>query len=43
MTRGEGFLETEFSRYARVPGEFPTRPRTDCNPLNRDDYLRQVT
>lgn len=43
MTRGEGFLETEFSHYARVPGTFPTRARTDLNPLNRDDYLRQVS
>ncbi|MGH3528195.1 MAG: GTP-binding protein, partial [Pseudonocardiaceae bacterium] len=43
MTRGEGFLETEFSHYARVSGKFPTRPRTDLNPLNRSDYLRQVT
>lgn len=43
LTRGEGFLETEFSHYARVQGAFPTRPRTDLNPLNREDYLRQVT
>jgi ribosomal protection tetracycline resistance protein len=43
MTRGEGFLETEFSHYTRVPGKFPTRPRTDLNPLNRGDYLRQIT
>jgi ribosomal protection tetracycline resistance protein len=42
LTRGEGFLETEFSHYARVPGKFPTRPRTDLNPLSRGDYLRQV-
>jgi ribosomal protection tetracycline resistance protein len=43
MTRGEGFLETEFSHFARVPGKFPTRPRTDLNPLDRGDYLRQIT
>lgn len=43
ISRGEGFLETEFSHYALVPGKFPTRPRTDLNPLDRDDYLRQVT
>ena len=43
MTRGEGFLETEFSHFARVPGKFPTRPRTDLNPLVRGDYLRQIT
>lgn len=43
ITRGEGFLETEFSHYARVHGKFPTRARTDFNPLDRSDYLRQVT
>mgnify|MGYP001040314822 CR=1 FL=1 len=43
MTRGEGFLETEFNHYARVPGAFPVRPRTDLNPLNRDDYLRRIS
>jgi len=43
MTRGEGLLETEFSHYARVRGEFPTRPRTGLNPLNRGDYLRRVS
>ncbi|MCA1569501.1 MAG: TetM/TetW/TetO/TetS family tetracycline resistance ribosomal protection protein [Chloroflexi bacterium] len=43
MTRGEGFLETEFSHFARVPGKFPTRFRTDLNPLDRGDYLRQIT
>jgi ribosomal protection tetracycline resistance protein len=43
MTRGEGFLETEFSHFARVRGKFPSRPRTDFNPLDRSDYLRQVT
>lgn len=43
MTRGEGFLETEFSHYARVSGKLPTRSRTDLNPLDRGDYLRQIT
>jgi ribosomal protection tetracycline resistance protein len=42
ITRGEGFLETEFSHFARVSGAFPTRRRTDSNPLNRADYLRQI-
>lgn len=43
LTRGEGFIETNFSHYAPVVGEPPTRPRTDKNPLNRADYLRQVS
>jgi ribosomal protection tetracycline resistance protein len=42
ITRGEGFLETEFSHFARVSGAFPTRHRTDSNPLNRADYLRHM-
>lgn len=42
MTRGEGFLDTTFSHYAPVIGEIPIRPRTDYNPLNREDYLRRI-
>jgi ribosomal protection tetracycline resistance protein len=42
LTRGEGLLETAFDRYQPVPGPFPTRPRTDHNPLDRREYLRQV-
>jgi ribosomal protection tetracycline resistance protein len=45
LTRGEGFVETQFSHYDALPphlGPFPTRRRTDKNPLNRSDYLRQV-
>nr|WP_237742763.1 TetM/TetW/TetO/TetS family tetracycline resistance ribosomal protection protein [Actinopolymorpha alba] len=42
VTRGEGVLETTFHRYQPVRGEFPTRPRTDLNPLNRKEYLRHV-
>jgi len=26
-----------------VTGAIPTRPRTDGNPLNRDEYLQRVT
>ncbi len=40
LTRGEGFLETVFSHYEPVIGDIPNRPRTDNNPMNRDDYLR---
>ena len=43
LTRGEGFIETNFSHYAPVIGEPPVRPRTDKNPLNRADYLRQIS
>ena len=43
LTRGEGVLEFEFDRYEPIRGPFPTRRRTDHNPLDRKDYLRQVT
>jgi ribosomal protection tetracycline resistance protein len=39
LTRGEGVLELAFSRYEPVSGEAPSRPRTDDNPLDRDEYL----
>ncbi|WP_375790671.1 GTP-binding protein [Bradyrhizobium sp. vgs-9] len=42
LTHGEGFVETQFSHYDFLIGQFPTRDRTDKNPLNRNDYLRQV-
>lgn len=42
LTRGEGFLETKFDSYQPVRGAAPTRMRTDHNPLNRAQYLRQV-
>jgi ribosomal protection tetracycline resistance protein len=47
LTRGEGVMESSFERYqpvhAPVHGPVPTRPRTDENPLNREEYLRRVT
>ena len=43
LTRGEGVLECAFVRYEPVRGPFPTRPRTDYNPLNRKAYLIHVT
>jgi ribosomal protection tetracycline resistance protein len=43
LTRGEGVLESEFGRYCPVSGDFPTRPRSDHNPLNREEYLLRVT
>ncbi|HEY2174895.1 MAG TPA: translation factor GTPase family protein [Mycobacteriales bacterium] len=42
LTRGEGVLECEFDRYEPVRGTFPSRPRTDQNPLNRKEYLLHV-
>jgi ribosomal protection tetracycline resistance protein len=42
LTGGEGVLESEFARYQQVPGEFPVRPRTDQNPLCREEYLLRV-
>ena len=42
LTRGEGVLESAFDRYQAVNGRVPTRPRSDNNPLNREEYLRRV-
>jgi ribosomal protection tetracycline resistance protein len=42
LTRGEGVLEATFGHYQPVRGEIPQRPRTDHNPLNREEYLLQV-
>ena len=41
-TRGEGVLEVVFDRYEPVSGEPPTRPRSDYNPLNREEYLLRI-
>jgi ribosomal protection tetracycline resistance protein len=42
VTRGEGVLELAFDRYEPVRGTVPTRPRSDHNPLNREEYLLHV-
>lgn len=42
ITRGEGVMESSFDRYEPVRGPAPTRPRTDDNPLSRDEYLHRV-
>jgi len=42
LTRGEGVLESEFSRFIQVRGEIPVRPRWDHNPLHRKEYLLHV-
>jgi ribosomal protection tetracycline resistance protein len=43
LTRGEGVLECSFAGYQPVEGTTPTRPRSDQNPLNREEYLLRVT
>jgi ribosomal protection tetracycline resistance protein len=43
LTRGEGVMESSFDRYEPIRGQAPTRPRTDDNPLDRDEYLYRVT
>jgi ribosomal protection tetracycline resistance protein len=45
LTRGEGELESAFDHYAPVmPGQpVPERARTDLNPLDRKEYLLNVT
>ncbi|AWW36226.1 elongation factor G [Streptomyces cadmiisoli] len=44
LTRGEGELESAFDHYAQVVRRtVPERPRTDHNPLDRKEYLLNVT
>ncbi|MEU1271510.1 translation factor GTPase family protein [Streptomyces sp. NPDC005799] len=44
LTRGECELETAFDHYAPITqGTVPERPRTDHNPLDRKEYLLNVT
>ncbi|SEC61293.1 ribosomal protection tetracycline resistance protein [Streptomyces sp. 3213] len=44
LTRGEGEWESAFDHYAPVThGTVPERARTDQNPLNRKEYLLNVT
>jgi ribosomal protection tetracycline resistance protein len=44
LTRGEGEWESAFDHYAPVTqGAVPRRPRTDHNPLDRKEYLLNVT
>jgi ribosomal protection tetracycline resistance protein len=42
LTRGEGVLECTFDRYEPATGAIPTRPRSDFNPLDREEYLLRV-
>jgi ribosomal protection tetracycline resistance protein len=43
LSRGEAVLEYAFDRYEPVSGPVPARPRSDNNPLNREEYLQRVT
>jgi ribosomal protection tetracycline resistance protein len=43
LTHGKGVLESAFDRHRPVHGAPPTRPRTDHNPLHRQQYLLIVT
>ncbi|WP_371791391.1 TetM/TetW/TetO/TetS family tetracycline resistance ribosomal protection protein [Streptomyces sp. NBC_01471] len=40
LTRGEGAMWSRPGQDRPVRGPAPTRPRTDGNPLNREEYLR---
>jgi ribosomal protection tetracycline resistance protein len=42
LTHGEGVLECAFHCYRPVGGTIPTRPRTDNNPLDREEYLMRL-
>ena len=42
VSHGEGSLECEFDSYRPVRGATPTRPRSDRNPLNREEYLLRL-
>ena len=42
LTRGEGVVDCAFDRHESVTGTEPTRPRTDRNPLSREEYLLRV-
>jgi ribosomal protection tetracycline resistance protein len=43
LTRGEGVLECVFDHYEPVSGDVPTKPRSDNNPLNRQEYLMHLS
>jgi ribosomal protection tetracycline resistance protein len=43
LTQGEGALECVFGHYQPFNGAVPSRPRSDHNPLDRQEYLRHVT
>jgi ribosomal protection tetracycline resistance protein len=42
LSRGEGVLDCAFDHYQLVRGTIPARPRSDHNPLSREEYLLHV-
>ena len=42
LTSGEGALTSRFAGYRPVSGTPPLRPRSDGNPLAREEYLRHL-
>ncbi|HST81622.1 MAG TPA: translation factor GTPase family protein [Kineosporiaceae bacterium] len=42
LTRGEGELLCSFDHFRPVQGPVPSRPRTDHNPLDRQEFLLHV-
>jgi ribosomal protection tetracycline resistance protein len=43
LTRGEGVLDAVFGYYRPARDPVPIRPRSDHNPLHREEYLLHVT
>jgi ribosomal protection tetracycline resistance protein len=43
LTRGEGVLDGTFSGYRLARDPVPVRPRSDHNPLHREEYLLHVS
>jgi ribosomal protection tetracycline resistance protein len=43
LTGGEGVLDCAFDHYELARGAMPGRPRSDHNPLNRQEYLLHVS
>jgi len=42
LTRGEGVLDASFGYYRPARAPVPVRPRSDHNPLHREEYLLHV-
>ena len=42
LTRGEGVLETTFSRFEAIQDAFPTRRLSEYHPINRKAYLKHL-
>ena len=42
LTRGEGVLDAAFGSYRLARDPVPARPRSDDNPLHREEYLLHV-